>query len=44
MFITDKIKQKKGFLITAAAPKSENIHNIVNAFEDWTSNWKKIFT
>ena len=44
MLITDKIKQKKGFLITAAAPKSENIHNIVNAFEDWTSNWKKIFT
>ena len=43
MLITDRIKQKKGQLVTAVKPKSENVHSIVNAYEMWTNSWKKIF-
>jgi hypothetical protein len=43
MILTDKIRQKKGQLVTLKPPKSENVNNIVNAYQMWTSNWKKIF-
>lgn len=43
MILTDKIRQKKGQLVTLKPPKSENVNNIVNAYQLWTSNWKKIF-
>jgi hypothetical protein len=43
MVLTDKIRQKKGQLVTLKPPKSENVNNIVNAYQLWTSNWKKIF-
>ena len=42
MVLTDKIRQKKGQLITLKPPKSENV-NLINAYQMWTSNWKKIF-
>jgi hypothetical protein len=46
MVITDKIKQRKGELVTSADGKNVSFghNNIINAYEMWTTNWKKMFS